>query len=179
MAPIWIERWSYQYSTPFKVTLNLAHFGNAVHLLFYNHWASKPPHMNIVYTMNHGWECGTKEDDKIIKPIHPDSIKELETTVGPSSEAENIGYAVSKLSKFSSSPVHCHYKAIKWVYCYFQQTIDWGLIFWRQESRNDLPEGAHIQQALSNTDQKFIGPKKADQLAIYVDAAHATDIKQR
>eukprot|EP00957_Ditylum_brightwellii_P171813 13079439-Ditylum_brightwellii.AAC.2 len=38
---------------------------------------------------NHGWECGRKEEEKIIEPIHPDSIKELETTVGSSSEAES------------------------------------------------------------------------------------------
>eukprot|EP00957_Ditylum_brightwellii_P170442 12973712-Ditylum_brightwellii.AAC.1 len=37
---------------------------------------------------NHGWGCGTKEEDTIIEPIHPDSIKELETTTGPTSEAE-------------------------------------------------------------------------------------------
>eukprot|EP00957_Ditylum_brightwellii_P027675 2092010-Ditylum_brightwellii.AAC.1 len=51
MASIWIKRWSYQYSTPFKVTLNSVHFGNIKYLLFYNHWASKPPHMNAVYTV--------------------------------------------------------------------------------------------------------------------------------
>eukprot|EP00957_Ditylum_brightwellii_P136818 10433136-Ditylum_brightwellii.AAC.1 len=102
---------------------------------------------------NHGWECGTKEEDKIIEPIYPDSIKESETTVGPSSEAESnqleveedIGYVVAKLSKFSASTACCHYKAIKQVYCYLCQTIDWGLIFWRQELRDDLPEGTHIQ----------------------------------
>eukprot|EP00957_Ditylum_brightwellii_P136121 10381262-Ditylum_brightwellii.AAC.1 len=103
---------------------------------------------------NHGCECGTKEEDKIIKPIHPDSIKELETTVGPLSEAESnqleaeedfsyhstigelvfayviccadIGYTVAKLSKFSALPANYHYKTIK------------------QKSRNDLPEEAHI-----------------------------------
>eukprot|EP00957_Ditylum_brightwellii_P174657 13298664-Ditylum_brightwellii.AAC.1 len=121
---------------------------------------------------NCDWECGTKEEDKIIEPIHPDSIKELETTIGPTSEAESnqleveegfsyCGEIVVKLSKFSASPVCCHYKAIK------------------QEPRNELPEGAHIQQALSDTDQKFIGPEKANQLAIYVNATHATDIKRR
>eukprot|EP00957_Ditylum_brightwellii_P085765 6524442-Ditylum_brightwellii.AAC.1 len=83
---------------------------------------------------NRGWECGTKEEDKIIKPIHPDSIKELEATVGPTSEAESnqleaeedIGYTVAGVSKFSTSPAHCHYKTIK------------------QDSRSDLPEGAYI-----------------------------------
>eukprot|EP00957_Ditylum_brightwellii_P126038 9608620-Ditylum_brightwellii.AAC.1 len=69
-----------------------------------------------------GWECGIKEEDKIIKPIHPNSIMELETTVEPSSEAdsrqleaeEDIGYVVAELSKFSASPACCHYKEINW-----------------------------------------------------------------
>eukprot|EP00957_Ditylum_brightwellii_P126812 9666636-Ditylum_brightwellii.AAC.1 len=101
---------------------------------------------------NHGWECGMKEEDKIIKPIYPDSIKELESAIGPSSEVESnqleakedIGYTIAELSKFSALPAHCHCKAIKWVYQYFQQTIDWSLIFWRQEPRGELPEGTHI-----------------------------------
>eukprot|EP00957_Ditylum_brightwellii_P141732 10798488-Ditylum_brightwellii.AAC.1 len=61
---------------------------------------------------NHDWECGMKEEDKIIKPIHPNSIKELETIVGSLSEVESnqleaeedIGYAVAELSKFNASP---------------------------------------------------------------------------
>eukprot|EP00957_Ditylum_brightwellii_P191091 14550092-Ditylum_brightwellii.AAC.1 len=90
---------------------------------------------------NHGWECRTKEEDKIIKPIHPDLIKELETMINPTFEAEsnqlapeedffyygtigkfifsyvichtNIGYMVAELSKFSASPACCHYKVTK------------------------------------------------------------------
>eukprot|EP00957_Ditylum_brightwellii_P162674 12387755-Ditylum_brightwellii.AAC.1 len=94
---------------------------------------------------NHCWECGTKEKDKVIKPIHPDSIKELEIITGSTSEAESNqleaeegfsyhdnGYVVAKLSKLSASPACCHYKEIK--------------------------QKEHI------TDQKFIDPKKADQL---------------
>eukprot|EP00957_Ditylum_brightwellii_P178605 13604810-Ditylum_brightwellii.AAC.1 len=92
---------------------------------------------------NHGWECATKEEDKIIQPIHPDSIKEFESAIVPSSEVESnqpeveedIGYGVAELSKFSASPACCHYKAIKRLYLYLQQTIDWGIIFWRHEPR--------------------------------------------
>eukprot|EP00957_Ditylum_brightwellii_P007676 580386-Ditylum_brightwellii.AAC.1 len=70
---------------------------------------------------NHGWECGTKEGDKMIEPIHPDSSKELESVIGPSYEVESnqleaeedIGYVDAELSKFSALPARCHYKAIK------------------------------------------------------------------
>eukprot|EP00957_Ditylum_brightwellii_P146815 11176709-Ditylum_brightwellii.AAC.1 len=36
---------------------------------------------------NHCWECCPKDEERIIEPIHPNSIKELESTTGPDSEA--------------------------------------------------------------------------------------------
>eukprot|EP00957_Ditylum_brightwellii_P008340 631234-Ditylum_brightwellii.AAC.1 len=90
---------------------------------------------------NHGWGCCPKDEEKIIEPIHPNSIKELKSVTGPESEAEykqleveecfsyqavirklifaymicqpDIGYAVAELSKFSTTPAQCHYKAVK------------------------------------------------------------------
>eukprot|EP00957_Ditylum_brightwellii_P138081 10526849-Ditylum_brightwellii.AAC.1 len=81
---------------------------------------------------NHGWECCSNDEEKIIEPIHPNSIKKLESTTSPYSETEceqlkaeegfsyqaaikelifsyvicypDIGYAVAKLSKFSTMP---------------------------------------------------------------------------
>ena len=37
---------------------------------------------------NHGWDSPVKDDAKLIEPLHPDSIKELETTPGPQSQTE-------------------------------------------------------------------------------------------
>eukprot|EP00957_Ditylum_brightwellii_P134628 10263591-Ditylum_brightwellii.AAC.1 len=37
---------------------------------------------------NHGWECCPKDEKKIIEAIHPNSIKELEYSTSPESEAE-------------------------------------------------------------------------------------------
>eukprot|EP00957_Ditylum_brightwellii_P070852 5384120-Ditylum_brightwellii.AAC.1 len=68
---------------------------------------------------NHGWECCPKDEEKIIEPIHPNSIKELESSTGPEPEAESKqleigkGHAVAELSKSSTSPVQHHYKAVK------------------------------------------------------------------
>eukprot|EP00957_Ditylum_brightwellii_P053078 4024927-Ditylum_brightwellii.AAC.2 len=36
----------------------------------------------------HGWGCCPKEREKIVEPIHPNSIKELESSTGPESKAE-------------------------------------------------------------------------------------------
>ena len=37
---------------------------------------------------NHGWDTPGKEDTKLIEPLHPDSIKELERTECPAMEDE-------------------------------------------------------------------------------------------
>eukprot|EP00957_Ditylum_brightwellii_P207037 15351179-Ditylum_brightwellii.AAC.1 len=64
----------------------------------------------------------------MIIPTSEAESKQLEVKEGFSHcGAMGIEYAVAKISKFSTSPACCHYKAIK------------------QEPRNDLPEGAHIQ----------------------------------
>eukprot|EP00957_Ditylum_brightwellii_P107920 8232095-Ditylum_brightwellii.AAC.1 len=104
------------------------------------------------FLKNHGWERGLKEETKIIELLHPDSAKELETTIGPPNKSESkqleveegfsyqrainelifvyvichldIGYAVSELSKFNTTHAKCHYKAVKRVYPYIRQTID-------------------------------------------------------
>eukprot|EP00957_Ditylum_brightwellii_P021090 1589191-Ditylum_brightwellii.AAC.1 len=146
-----------------------------------------------------------KDEEKRVETIHPNSIKEMESTTGPDSEVEckqlkaeegfsyqapidklifanvichpDVGYTVVELSEFSTMPVQCHYKAVKCVFCYLCQTKEWGLIYWRQEPCKELPVGKHTQQSLNESNLRFIGPKEGHQLGIYVDAAHATDLK--
>eukprot|EP00957_Ditylum_brightwellii_P071369 5425597-Ditylum_brightwellii.AAC.1 len=141
------------------------------------------------------------------KPIHPDSVKELENAIGPEDDKEaiklaneegfsyqatigkllfiyvicrpDIGYTVAELSKFSNKPAQCHYKTIKRVYRYLCQTIDWRIIFWRSEPQEELLMRNHKRRALSKTDLKFQLPSGLDQLKIYIDAAHAMGIKSR
>eukprot|EP00957_Ditylum_brightwellii_P087576 6667110-Ditylum_brightwellii.AAC.2 len=134
---------------------------------------------------NCGWECCPKDEAKSIEHIHPNSIKELESTTSPESEVEckqreakeDIGYAVAELSKFSTTPAQCHHKAVKCIFCYLCQIKEWGLMYWRQEPHEELPAGEHMQQTLNISDLQFIGPKEGHQLRIYMYAAHATDFK--
>eukprot|EP00957_Ditylum_brightwellii_P163170 12424459-Ditylum_brightwellii.AAC.1 len=137
---------------------------------------------------NHGWECCSKDEEMIIEPLHPNSMKELELTLGPDLEAESkqleadkgfshreaigelifrhaiccpdIGYAVAKSSEFSTSPAKCHYKVVKCMYCYFQRTKDWGLINLRQEPHMELPEGKHTRRPSNETDLFLLGLKR-------------------
>eukprot|EP00957_Ditylum_brightwellii_P069189 5253942-Ditylum_brightwellii.AAC.1 len=87
-----------------------------------------------------------QNEETLIEPIHPKSVKELENTVGPDDLKEatklankegfsyraaigkllfayvicrpDIGYSVAELSKSSNKPAKSHYKAIKRVYRY-------------------------------------------------------------
>eukprot|EP00957_Ditylum_brightwellii_P145692 11093453-Ditylum_brightwellii.AAC.1 len=38
---------------------------------------------------NHGWECCPKDEEKIIEPLHPNSIKELKTARQPTAKTES------------------------------------------------------------------------------------------
>eukprot|EP00957_Ditylum_brightwellii_P117722 8980484-Ditylum_brightwellii.AAC.1 len=159
------------------------------------------------YIKNKRWYKTNKNEEKLIEPIHPDSVKELENAIGPEDNKEaiklaneegflyraaiskllfaciicrpDIGYTTTELSKFSNKSAQYHYKAIKRVYRYLHQTIDWGIIFWRSELQKELPMGNHKRRALSKTDLKFQHPSGLDQLTIYVDATHTMDIKSR
>jgi hypothetical protein len=163
-------------------------------------------YINKILT-NHGWEQATKSEAILIEPLHPSAFKELEETTPPTSESEklqleqaagfsycnaigellyafvtcriDIGYAMAELSKFSCGPAACHYAAIKWVYRYLRQTQDEGLVYWRPHPGKDLPHTPLVCRTVDATDLIRPYPKGIDQLAAYVDAAHANCAKTR
>eukprot|EP00957_Ditylum_brightwellii_P035827 2715962-Ditylum_brightwellii.AAC.1 len=91
----------------------------------------------------------------------------------------DIGYSVAALSKFSLILVRCHHTATRRVFTYMRQTKDWGLIYWRLEENPQLGVGLHVKRGLESHGMAFIYPDKPDTLAVYVDAAHAKDLKTR
>ena len=91
----------------------------------------------------------------------------------------DIGYAMAQLYKFNRNPAECHYILVKRVFCYLRQTKDWGLIYWRSVPREDLPHIDFQRRVLEDIDMKFVEPAASMQLAIYLDAAHATDLTTR
>jgi hypothetical protein len=150
---------------------------------------------------NHGWEQGSKAESRLIDPLHPSAFKELEETAPLTSPAEkaelersagfayrnaigellyafvtcrlDIGYAMAELSKFSSAPAACHYAATKRVYRYLRQTQKEGMVYWRPRPREDLPHVPLVCCSVDEIDLKLPYPTEIDQLAAYVDAAHA------
>jgi Reverse transcriptase (RNA-dependent DNA polymerase) len=51
-----------------------------------------------------------------------------------------ISFAIIKLSQFSANPALIHYKALRQVFAYLNNTKEDGLIYWRPRPREDLPE---------------------------------------
>jgi hypothetical protein len=97
---------------------------------------------------NHGWSEEGKNETRLIIPLHPSSIKELEISEGPEDPTEvralenaagfgycngireiilayvtcrlDIGYTITKLAKFSNRPAICNYAALKRVFKYLR-----------------------------------------------------------
>jgi hypothetical protein len=44
----------------------------------------------------------------------------------------DIGCAAMFLPRFSQAPAREHYKALKDIVKYLRCTVDWGIIYWRQ-----------------------------------------------
>jgi hypothetical protein len=122
--------------------------------------------------VNNGWTEEGKQETRVIEPVHPSSIKELETSEVPDDATAaktietaagfdyhpgigeiivayvtchlDIGYDVTELSKFSTRPVTVHYAALKRVFHYLHWTRNHGLVYWR------LPPGCLFHVYHSN-----------------------------
>jgi hypothetical protein len=91
----------------------------------------------------------------------------------------DVGYTMAELFKFSCGPGVCHYAAAKRVFRYLRQTQYEGLVYWRPKARLDLPHVPLICRTVDEVDLKLPYPTEIDQLAAYVDAAHANCSKTR
>ena len=65
----------------------------------------------------------------------------------------DIAYAVIKLSQYSTRPAPLHFDAVKQVYKYLWQTRDKGIIYWRNNARDDLPD--HPLPTIGNDDYDY------------------------
>ena len=94
----------------------------------------------------------------------------------------DIGYAITLLSKFSSSPSEYHYACLKNVARYLRATKDWGIQFSRPCVSND-PELSKSEppQAIRQVDKLPSYPESISQgkLIGFVDAAYANDLEKR
>ena len=91
----------------------------------------------------------------------------------------DIGYAVTTLAKFSTSPNELHYKSLKHLAIYLRQTQDWGIIYWRSSPVESLPDVPVILMTFDDSLPTIPPPKSLYQLITHVDAAHANELRQR
>ena len=94
----------------------------------------------------------------------------------------DIGYAITTLSKFSSSPADCHYFYLKGVAKYLRRTKHWGIKFTRPANKQipDLPAYPFdIPDVSTDKLSKFVFDNAQDQPSAFVDAAHANDLRKR
>jgi len=90
----------------------------------------------------------------------------------------DLGYAVTLLSRFSTSPHHEHYIALKQICKYLRKTCTWGILYWRDSPLSGLPV-VPLDQPTLDPDLGLFPLSPLLQLVGYVDAAHATDLGTR
>ena len=91
----------------------------------------------------------------------------------------DIGYAVTTLAKFSTAPNALHYKCLKHLAIYLRQTQDWGIMHWRSEHVETLPEVPYDPMTFDDSLPVIPPPSHLRQLITHVDAAHANDLRNR
>jgi len=93
----------------------------------------------------------------------------------------DIGFAISTLSKFGSSPAACHYLQLKNVCRYLRTTRMWGISYKRSTVRTDLPDTSttfiDVEPDLPDFPREPTGNE--DKLQCFVDAAYANDPRKR
>jgi hypothetical protein len=90
----------------------------------------------------------------------------------------DIGYAVTLLSRMSSCPHREHYTALMKVAKYLRATKDWGLIYWRSSSNSAFPD-VPLPEVPVDPNLPDFPEVSLNDLASFVDAAHAADPKTR
>ena len=85
----------------------------------------------------------------------------------------DIGYAITTLSKFSSSPSAYHYSKLKGLAKYLRSTIDWGIRYKRPKLLTHLKDGTEYN--IKDGDQVFPVDINEPILKCFVDASHGSD----
>jgi len=124
----------------------------------------------------HGWDTTSS---KHIEPVHPDAVKQLESTCGPPIDLDagkllmthngfnyhavigkivyayvlcrpDFGYDVTLLSRFNTCPAQCHYDAVKHCLKSLLRSSSYGIWYWRCVPLSDLPSAEHVPRPLED-----------------------------
>ena len=88
----------------------------------------------------------------------------------------DIGYAITTMSKFSTKPSKYHYKLLKGIAKYLQDTKEWGIKYTRSIERTNLSPASLISDVVADD---TLSPFSVDInpliLMAFVDAAYANN----
>ena len=158
-------------------------------------------HTQVVYPGHH------ESDTANMAPISPSKCNSMQLSIGPKEGTKehqeladevgysyrqvlgelmyayviarcDIGYAVTFLARFAQHPSKEHYVALKGVAKYLRATKQYGIYYWREKERPDLPHCQHAPPRPDNDDLPPF-PTCHGNLTCDVDAAHATDLCTR
>jgi len=90
----------------------------------------------------------------------------------------DIGHAVTTLAKFSTAPNALHHESLKHLAIHLRQTQDWGIVHWRSEPVETLPEVPHVPMTFDDSPPVIPPPPHLRQLIAHVDEAHANKLRQ-
>ena len=90
-----------------------------------------------------------------------------------------ISYAIIKLSQFNANPATIHYKTLRQVLAYLNNTRDDGLIYWRPHPRDDLPFAEVPTQRSRSQNRLPLYQQPPLSLLAYSDSDWGSDISHR
>jgi hypothetical protein len=163
------------------------------------------------FLITHHWDIPAATDRASpFEPLCPSTLHEIQTSTGPAEHTPehlaleeshgfqyrqvvgeliyayvvaclDIGFAISFLSKYNSSPAPIHYCSLVQLAKYLQQNIDWGLFYWCATAHSSLPMGSFIPITadVPNPLPPFSPAPDPFCLVGFADAAHAIDLKTR
>ena len=84
---------------------------------------------------------------------------------------------VTELYKYADNPEECHYASIKRVVRYLGKTYKLGIIWWKKETKMNIPVGRIIPKM--STDTKVPGATSSYEAVNYIVASHAKCLRSR
>jgi hypothetical protein len=156
----------------------------------------------------HGWATAGKDENRIIEPVDPNSIKAIETSKGPKDpmaeksidtaagfknhttigEANfayvtcrlSIGYAIAELSKFSTCPTTPHYATVNRLFRYLRQPYTYCLVYWRPKPLDAIPHVTfpHLHP-LNKVNRQMPMLSSIDVLCGHLESTHANCLHMR
>jgi hypothetical protein len=95
----------------------------------------------------------------------------------------DISFSIIKLSQYSVSPGRVHFEALRNIYRYLYKTKSDGIYYWREQPRNDMPEGPIPATKIDgNYDESTKSERQTNEarlLTALVDSDHASDSTHR